>query len=154
MEEVIDSRHMPEQTAGKETILVVEDHAFVREVTCKVLQGVGYRVLSARDSAEAVRRHETNRGEIDLLITDVILPGENGRVLAGKLRTRAGRLRVLFVTGYAEQIGLLNEDAVACLAKPFSSRTLLESVRRVLDAKERDEVVRICREWAEVAQVR
>jgi two-component system, cell cycle sensor histidine kinase and response regulator CckA len=152
IEEVTDSCCIAEQTASKETILLVEDEAFVREVTCEVLRGAGYRVLSAKDSAEAGRQFEANRDGIDLLITDVILPGENGRVLAEKLRKHDENLKVLFVSGYAEQIGLLNEDAVACLAKPFSSRSLLESVRQVLDA--RGEVVRICREWAHVAQAR
>jgi two-component system, cell cycle sensor histidine kinase and response regulator CckA len=154
MEEVTDSCRIAEQAAGKETILLVEDEAFVRKVTGEVLRRAGYLVLSARDSAEAERWHEANRSEIDLLITDVILPGENGRILAEKLRKREGNLKVLFVTGYAEQIGLLNEDGVACLAKPFSSRALLESVRRVFDAKDSREVVRICREWAHVAQAR
>jgi two-component system, cell cycle sensor histidine kinase and response regulator CckA len=150
VEEVGDSCCIAEKTV-RETILLVEDEAFVREVTCEVLQGAGYRVLSARDSAEAERRYATDCN-INLLITDMILPGENGRVLAEKLRKRDGNLKVLVVSGYAEQIGLLNEDAVACLAKPFSSRALLESVRRVLDAQDIGEVVRICREWAHVAQ--
>jgi two-component system, cell cycle sensor histidine kinase and response regulator CckA len=154
MEEVADLGCITEQLAGNKTILLVEDEAFVRDVSCEVLRGAGYRVLSARDCEEAERRHEANRGEIDLLITDVILPRENGRVLAERLRERDGDLRVLFVTGYAEQIGFLNEDAVACLAKPFSSQALLESVRQVLDAKDSREVVRICREWADVAQAR
>jgi CheY-like chemotaxis protein len=154
VEEVADSCCVAGQTTSKkETILLVEDEAFVREVTCEVLRGAGYRVLSARDSAEAEQRYETNC-EIDLLITDMILPRENGRVLAETLRKHDRNLRVLFVSGYAEQIGLLNEDAVACLSKPFSSRALLESVRRVLDAQDSGGVVRICREWAQVAQTR
>jgi two-component system, cell cycle sensor histidine kinase and response regulator CckA len=154
IEEVTDSCCIAEQTASKETILLVEDEAFVREVTCEVLRGAGYRVLSAKDSAEAEQQFEANRDGIDLLITDVILPGENGQVLAEKLRKHDENLKVLFVSGYAEQIGLLNEDAVACLAKPFSSRGLLESVRHMLDIKDSSEVVRICREWAHVAQAR
>jgi two-component system, cell cycle sensor histidine kinase and response regulator CckA len=120
---------------SKETILLVEDEAFVREVTGEVLRGAGYRVFSVRDSVEAKQRHEMNRGEIDLLITDVILPGENGRTLAERLTKQDGKLKILFVTGYAEQIGLMKDDAIACLAKPFSSRALLENVRRVLDER-------------------
>lgn len=146
-----DSFSVREQAMGTETILLVEDESFVREVTCVVLRSAGYRVVSARNSVEAVGRSEANRDEIDLLLTDVILPGENGVVLAEKLRKRDQNLKVLFVTGYGEQISRLNEDAVACLAKPFSIRTLLERVRGVLGAKDSRELVRICREWAEVA---
>jgi two-component system, cell cycle sensor histidine kinase and response regulator CckA len=151
-EEVADLCCISEHAASKEMILLVEDEAFVREVTCEVLRSAGYRVLSARDSGEAERRLEASRAEIDLLITDIVLPGENGRVLAEKLRKRDEKLRVLLVTGYAEQVGLLNNEAIACLVKPFSSQTLLGSVRRVLDAQNVSEVVRICREWAHVAQ--
>jgi two-component system, cell cycle sensor histidine kinase and response regulator CckA len=134
--EITDSCCIPKPRAGEKTILLVEDEMFVREVTCKVLRGAGYRVLSARDSSVAERWHEVSCDEIDLLITDVILPGENGRVLAEKLRKRNENLRVLFVSGYSEQICLLSAEAVACLAKPFSSQALLHSVRGALYAKD------------------
>lgn len=148
-EEVTDS-YCSHEDRAKETILLVEDEAFVREVMSEVLRGAGYCVLSAKDSAEAEGWYKAS-SKIDLLITDLILPGGNGRILAEKVRKRK-KLRVLFVTGYAEQLDLPNEDAVECLAKPFSRGALLETVRRVLEEQECDTVARICREWAHVAQ--
>lgn len=87
-----------EMLAGAETILFVEDEAFVRDVTCKVLRSAGYRVLTAKNAAEAVRVYDARRGEVELLLTDVILPGETGRVLAGRLRRKDPELKVLLVT--------------------------------------------------------
>jgi len=114
------------------TILVVEDESFVREVTQEVLESAGYRVLIAQNAAEATEIYRERGTEVDLLLTDVILPGETGKQLASKLRWAQPRLRVLFVTGYAEQMGIrrgANED---CLAKPFSADALLERVQRML----------------------
>lgn len=116
-----------------ETILLIEDEAFVREVTCEVLENAGYRVLSAKDSAEGASLHERHLDEIDLLITDIVLPAGNGRELAGKLKKKAPGLKALLVSGYAEQIGAQKQDAIECLAKPFSSTALLQRVRRVLE---------------------
>ncbi|HTW57884.1 MAG TPA: response regulator [Terriglobales bacterium] len=118
---------------GTATILLVEDEAFVREVTCEVLRGAGYRVVSATSSAEGVCLHDGLGDEIDLLITDVVLPGENGYELAGRLRNRGPKLKVLFVTGYGDQMRPGKEDGLECLAKPFSSEMLLERVRMLLE---------------------
>lgn len=122
-----------EMLAGAETILLVEDEAFVRDVTCKVLRSAGYRVLTAKNAAEAVRVYDARRGEVELLLTDVILPGETGRVLAGRLRRKDPELKVLLVTGYAEQMGRREAKPEECLAKPFSSAVLLRKVRQLLD---------------------
>jgi CheY-like chemotaxis protein len=115
-----------------ETILLVEDESFVREVTREVLQAAGYQVLSASNAAEATRISEQFESEIDLLLTDVILPGESGRLLGAKLGQKNPRLKILYVTGYAEQMGTkgMGND---CLAKPFSTDALLRQVRRILD---------------------
>jgi two-component system, cell cycle sensor histidine kinase and response regulator CckA len=121
------------------TILLVEDEAFVREVSCEVLDRAGYRVLSAKNSADAVCLYERYGHEIQFVITDVVLPDENGRVLAEKLRRRTLRdglqLKILFVTGYTEQMGLRQEGSSECLAKPFSSEALLGRVRELLEEK-------------------
>lgn len=118
------------------TILYVEDEAFVREVTVEVLRDAGYQVLEARSAAEAADIFQEWGPEVELLLTDVVLQGETGRVLAAKLRRRNPQLSVLYVTGYAEQMGMrlgANED---CLAKPFSTDVLLERVRRMIDREE------------------
>ena len=92
------------------TILLVEDESFVREVTCEVLRSAGYRVLPARDAAEAMRFYELRRGNVDLLLSDVILPGETGPALAGTLRKKNPTLKVLLVSGYGEQIAKLEVE--------------------------------------------
>jgi len=123
-----------EPLAGAETILFVEDEAFVREVAGEVLRSAGYRVLIAKDAAAAAHTYDLQGGDVDLLLTDVVLPGESGRALAGRLRRANPGLKVLLVTGYAEQMGMQKSGTDgACLAKPFSVAALLRTVRQVLD---------------------
>jgi two-component system, cell cycle sensor histidine kinase and response regulator CckA len=120
---------------GSEAILFAEDEVFVREVTSEVLRAAGYRLLTARDADEAVRTYEERCGGVDLLLTDVVLPGTSGRALAQRLRRNNEGLKVLFVTGYAEQMGLNRAGQEECLAKPFCTEVLLRRVRRLLDHK-------------------
>ncbi len=130
-----------EEMAGAETILLVEDEAFVREVTGEVLRSAGYEVLVARDAVEAASVYSARPGGVELLLSDVVLPGENGRALARRLQRGNPDLKVLLVTGYAEQMGLQGaqeqggqgEAAEECLAKPFSTEVLLRRVRQRLD---------------------
>jgi two-component system, cell cycle sensor histidine kinase and response regulator CckA len=123
-----------ESTLSKaRTILLVEDEAFVREVTREVLRSAGYRVLTAKNAGEAMRIYEARGHEVELLLSDVVLPGESGRVLAGRLRRENPWLKILLVTGYAEQMGLRGTMQEECLAKPFSTEVLLERVRQLLD---------------------
>ncbi|SRR6266496_1409361 len=122
-----------EGLTGAETILYVEDESFVRDVTCEVLRAAGYRVLTAKNAVEAVRLYEAHRGEVNLLLTDMILPGETGSTLARRLRLEDPGLKVLLVTGYADQLGRLEAKQQECLGKPFSSGMLLGRVRRLLD---------------------
>lgn len=121
--------------AGAETILFVEDEAFVRDVTSNVLRSAGYRVLTAENAAEAVRVYDAHRGGVELLLTDVVLPGETGRALAGRLRREDPELKVLLVTGYTEEMGRRETQLEECLAKPFSSEVLLGRVRQLLDRR-------------------
>ena len=118
------------------TILFVEDETFVRDVTCEVLRSAGYRVLTAKNAAEAGRLYHEHRSEVELLLSDVVLPGETGRVLAGRLRRENSKLKILLVTGYAEQMGLRESKLEECLAKPFSAEVLLRTVRQLLDRGE------------------
>jgi CheY-like chemotaxis protein len=115
------------------TILFVEDEAFVREVTGEVLRSAGYQILTATNAAEASSIYDAHRSDVDLLLTDVVLPGETGRALAGRLRRENPRLRVLLVTGYSEQMAPLAATDEECLAKPFSTEVLLRRVRQLLD---------------------
>jgi two-component system, cell cycle sensor histidine kinase and response regulator CckA len=116
-----------------ETILLVEDEAFVREVTCQVLRAAGYQVLTASNAAEALQLYDQRSDEVELLLTDVVLAGESGRALAYRLRQQNPELNILLVTGYAEQMGLQEAMCKEILAKPFSTGTLLHRVRQLLD---------------------
>lgn len=122
-----DTQLLPEPR----TILLVEDEELVREVASEVLRTAGYRVLSATNAGEALQFYYEADHDIDLLVTDVILPGENGRALAEKLRRENPLLPVLLETGYAEQ--MVRETGEQCLAKPFSSEDLLGRVRELMD---------------------
>lgn len=134
---------------GTETILLVEDEAFVRKVTHEVLQSAGYGVVTAKNALEAIEQRE-RLPEVDLLLTDVVLPGKNGRALASDLRSRQPSLPVLFVTGYPLQLAEIEavEPAAACLPKPFSAATLLRKVRQLLNGKtatpNRNAITRVC----------
>jgi signal transduction histidine kinase/CheY-like chemotaxis protein len=119
-----------------ETILVVEDDEEVRHATVEVLKELGYRVLEAPDAMEAFRLI-LDRGGIDLLFTDVGLPGGvNGHALADAVRNVSSEIKLLFTTGYAGAAGLDGGVAVGApvLAKPFDMRQLGAVVRDVLDA--------------------
>ena len=130
--------------AESESILLVEDEAFVREVTCEVLRSAGYAVLTAKTADEAVLIYDKRCGEVDLLLTDVVLPGATGVVLAARLRRQNPRLKVLFVTGYAEHMGLRETRHEEWLAKPFSSGSLLRKVKQQLDRQD----FRTLKEWS------
>lgn len=131
-ESAIEPWRTAERLAGAETILLVEDEAFVREVTGEVLRSAGYEVLTAKDAAEAASVYTARPGGVELLLSDVVMPGENGRALAKRLRRENPELKVLLVSGYAEQMGQPGAEE-ECLAKPFSTDVLLRRVRRMLD---------------------
>jgi len=120
-----------EPLGGAETILFVEDEAFVREVAGEVLRTAGYQVLTAEDAAAAARTYDLQCGDVDLLLSDVVLPGESGHALVRKLRRTSPELKVLLITGYAEQMQA--QETGACLGKPFSGAVLLRRVRQALD---------------------
>ena len=126
------SNHLAGGLAGVETILVVEDQAFVRDVTCEVLRSAGYSVLEARHSTEAARAYDHHFREVDLLVTDIVLPGEDGRALTERLRRKNPSLRVLLISGYPEQMAAREKGSEEYLAKPFSTAALLQRVREVL----------------------
>jgi len=118
---------------GGETILLVEDETFVREVTGEILRAAGYRVLTATNAAAAARTYDLEGGDVDLLLTDVVLPGESGAVLAERLKRTSPELKILMITGYAQQVARTEAVTGTCLAKPFSGEVLLKRIRHTLD---------------------
>jgi PAS domain S-box-containing protein len=120
---------------GSATILVVEDEASLRTLIVRLLQALGYSVLEAGDSATAIRISEERNKPIDLLLTDVVMPGMNGRALAHRLLERWPLLRVLYISGYTGQVvgdrGVIEEGSFF-LPKPFSRDGLAQKVREVL----------------------
>ncbi len=122
---------------GTETVLVVEDEPAVRLSTRSVLEQQGYRVLEAANGPEALKLWEHQAGEVELLVTDIVMPGGiTGRDLAARLRERQPGLRVIFSSGYsAETVGgdLLAQGTQHFLQKPYPPQELLRAVRRCLD---------------------
>jgi CheY-like chemotaxis protein len=89
---------------GCGTILLVEDESRLREVTCEVLEAAGYRVLKTRNAAEAISVFTEYKAIVRLLLTDVVLPGQNGRDLATDLRSVCPKLKIIFISGYPENV--------------------------------------------------
>jgi len=131
MDEILRANPEAARKIRPATILLVEDETFVREVAAEVLRGAGHRVWSAANAKEALKIHDEKHGDIDLLFSDVKLPGETGSSLAKKLRRKNPQLRVLLATGYGELMGA-HPDGDECLAKPFSGAELLRRVKEML----------------------
>jgi two-component system, cell cycle sensor histidine kinase and response regulator CckA len=121
---------------GSETILLVEDAEPLRKLAHMFLKENGYHVLEAADGVEALQLMRENRTPIDLLLTDVVMPGINGRVLAERLAPRYPKMRVLYMSGYTDSFiaghGVL-EAGTHLLHKPFTEEALVRKVREVLD---------------------
>jgi PAS domain S-box-containing protein len=128
---------LPEVPGGRETLLIVEDQAEVRRLTEKVLKARGYTVLVAENGPEALRMAEQHAGPIDLLLTDVVMPQMSGREVGMLLGAVRPKLKVLYLSGYADESivhrGVL-EPGLAFLQKPFSPESLARKVREMLDA--------------------
>jgi CheY-like chemotaxis protein len=121
------------------TILVVEDEAFVREPACDILEGEGYRVLRAHDAAEAHAAFQRQQGTVQLLLLDVVLPGQQGPALAKELQTTFPALKAVFISGWPSGAATRYDIAVgqtSFLAKPFSAESLLRKVRQALQSEQ------------------
>ena len=127
---------------GAETVLVVEDEGILRELACEFLRGGGYQVLDSSNGAEAIQISGKHPGPIHLLLTDGVMPGMSGRQLAKHLLDARVGLKVLYMSGYTDDVVLRNgmlESDMAFLQKPFTRDCLLLRVRQVLDGKQRGE---------------
>jgi PAS domain S-box-containing protein len=123
-------------SGGRETVLVVEDDHAVCMVTRRVLEGAGYHVLAAHDGVEALTVAERMRSPLDLLVSDITMPGKGGLELGAELRRRQPTLPVLYLSGYTEHLGLTDralDESTDFLGKPFTASALLGRVRRLLD---------------------
>jgi CheY-like chemotaxis protein len=126
----------PAQAVSGETVLVVEDEALVRKMIARALEDAGYQVLQAGDAVEAVEVFTRASGKISLLLTDIVMPGKNGRELARQVAQLSPGMPVLFISGYTdgeiERRGLL-EPGAAFMQKPLIPPALVRAVRELLD---------------------
>jgi DNA-binding NtrC family response regulator len=121
---------------GTETVLIVEDEAAILSLAKIVLEEHGYKVLGAQSPSEALAACENDIEKIDLLITDVVMPGMNGKELKERIEVKYPAIKVLFMSGYTADIvahrGVL-EEGVEFLQKPFTPVMFLRKVREVLN---------------------
>jgi PAS domain S-box-containing protein len=123
---------------GTETVLLTEDEQDVREIAREFLESGGYRVIEAKDGSEATHVAAQHRGKIDLLVTDMVMPGMTGQELAVRLQQDQPGLCVVFMSGYSEHAATEMADAdpsMRLLTKPFSRSALLRAVREILHGR-------------------
>jgi DNA-binding NtrC family response regulator len=120
---------------GVESILLVEDNAQVRRMTHTMLNRLGYTVIVAQDGDEALSALSVQGGKVDLMLTDVVLPGINGQEIYNQAANTYPWLKVLYMSGYSDDMiahhGMLEKD-VDFIEKPFSTRDLAKKIRQVL----------------------
>ncbi len=121
---------------GTETILLVEDESYVRDLVSDILSVCGYNVLVSNDVYDALNIFEENARKIDLLITDMVMPGMNGKELSQVLAKMRPELKILFITGYTidDPVFSRKSDNINFLLKPFSAKDLSVSVRKTIDS--------------------
>ena len=136
-EPLVTARSSVQSPTGTETVLLVEDHAGLRALARKVLERYGYTVLEAPNGDEAIRICERHQGAVDLLLTDVVMPGMTGRALADRLAPVRTAMKVLYTSGYTDRSivdrGVLIAGT-AFLQKPYTPEVMAHKVRDVLDA--------------------
>ncbi len=117
----------------RRVVLLVEDEPFVREATCHILQSVGFDVLPAADAQEAMKVYEHSGRKIDMLMTDMALPGRSGRQLAHDLRNTSAEIPILLTSGYVEREcdSEPREPRTYFLPKPYSRADLVEAMEKI-----------------------
>jgi two-component system, cell cycle sensor histidine kinase and response regulator CckA len=144
----VDAQQMPispakptaELPAGTETVLLSEDEQDVREIAREFLESGGYTVIEAKNGKEAIELAGKQRGKIDLLVTDMVMPGMTGQELAVRLQNDYPGLAVVFMSGYSEHAAteMTNADpSVRLMTKPFSRAAMLRTVREILQAQKK-----------------
>jgi two-component system cell cycle sensor histidine kinase/response regulator CckA len=132
----------PLATGEMETVLLAEDEESLRELIGELLEANGYQVLAAEDPTKAIETAERHGGVIHLLLTDVLMPGMNGRELAQRVRELRPDIRVLYMSGHTEdsiaQSGLLEPGALL-ISKPFTQESLARKVREALGPRPREQ---------------
>jgi two-component system cell cycle sensor histidine kinase/response regulator CckA len=135
-EDAIHRTEPKEIPNGTETVLIAEDAEQVRMLTASVLELYGYNVIEASDGEEALRHCSEHGGSIDLLVTDVVMPGMSGTELAQQINRQCPDVKVLYISGYTDDTivhrGVL-EPGTSFLQKPFTAEVLARKVRSVLD---------------------
>lgn len=130
-----------ENLRGTETVLLVEDADALRKLARSFLLEHGFQVLAASNGEEAVEVARNHAGPIHLLLTDVVMPGMNGKALADRLLAKSPKLKVVYISGYTDSFiaghGVL-EEGTHLLHKPFTEDALIRKIREVLDAKRED----------------
>ena len=131
-------KHAQAAAGGSETVLLVEDEESVRELVRETLKTRGYRVIEASDGIAGMRVSEEYQGNIEILITDVVMPGMSGRELAKRVAAARPNIRVLYLSGYTED-AIIHEGALepgtGFLQKPFTLQVLARKVREVLQGE-------------------
>lgn len=129
---------MPAATRSPETILLVENEPALRELMRRFLEGSGYAVLGARNGDEALDAASNHPTPIDLLLTDVVMPGMSGFVLANRLVELRAETKVLYFSGYADDYDVIREGLHDAgrpfLLKPFTQKDLLQKIVDVLSS--------------------
>jgi two-component system cell cycle sensor histidine kinase/response regulator CckA len=123
---------------GTETVLIAEDDDAIRKLLADILDPLGYRVITARSGAEALRLAETTGRGVDILLTDVVMPGMSGKELAQMFQAIDPGIKVLFMSGYTEEVIIrhgVERTGVAFIQKPLIPNKLVRKLREVLDGK-------------------
>jgi signal transduction histidine kinase len=135
--EKVASQDTPQQSIrGHETILLVEDDSSVRELVRDELRKLGYRVFEAKNGLEACLVGTQQMGGLQLLLTDVVMPGMSGTELAHHLRVIKPELKILFISGYTDDVGIgAGDPSSAYIQKPFTPEALAQTIRELLDGQ-------------------
>lgn len=123
----------------KQTILLVEDEEMIRSLMMEVLERAGYRVLACSHPKEGIEVSREHGGKIDLLLTDVVMPGMNGREMANRIREILPEIRVVFMSGYTDHALTADgpiDSTFEYLQKPFTLKTLTQKMAEVLGNSE------------------